>query len=114
MGSWSHSVAFRGEGYIELSREYMPRHHPHDEELVEFEISTKAGSGLLLWHGPSPMEVDPDDFFSVGINGEGKVELQWNFGTGTAKVTSMKSVNDGEKHKVSIVAVLSISLVLVC
>lgn len=79
----------------------MLRSGPYVTETVELEISTKAASGgLIFWHGPNPSEVDPDDFFSIGVNGEGKVELQWDYGSGVAKAISNSNVTDGEKHLV--------------
>ncbi|XP_035706486.1 basement membrane-specific heparan sulfate proteoglycan core protein isoform X3 [Folsomia candida] len=101
MGEWSQSVAFRGEGYIEINKSFMYRSGPYVPETVELEISTKASSGgLIFWHGPTPTEIDPDDFFSIAVNREGKVELQWDYGSGVAKAVSNSIVNDGEKHLV--------------
>jgi hypothetical protein len=102
MGEWSSSVAFRGEGYVEIDKSFMPRNSPFTQEIVEIEISTKAASGgLLFWQGPLPTELDPDDFFSIGINSEGKVELSWDYGSGIVKAVSNLVVNDGEKHLVN-------------
>lgn len=79
----------------------MYRSGPYVPETVELEISTKASSGgLIFWHGPTPTEIDPDDFFSIAVNREGKVELQWDYGSGVAKAVSNSIVNDGEKHLV--------------
>lgn len=78
----------------------MPRRGYNDPEKIELEITTKFASGILFWHGPTPSDIDPGHFFSIGINGEGKVEFQWDYGVGTAKVESNKAVNDGTKHLV--------------
>lgn len=101
---FSESVAFRGEGYLELSSNYLRTGHisnygGEDGEVIELEISTTSMRGLLLFHGQAPLE-EPADFLSVGIDEEGSIEFRWELGSGEAKVKSNHSVADGKRHKV--------------
>ncbi|CAG7838540.1 unnamed protein product [Allacma fusca] len=98
---FTESVAFRGEGYLELDRSLMPHTSPTEGEIITLEISTTTAHGLIMWHGQPPSEVDPDDYLAVGLN-EGRVELRFELGSGEAVVETKERIDDGKKHKVVI------------
>lgn len=98
---FSESVAFRGEGYLEISSSFLSHSNTVEEEIIEIEISTTSMRGLLFFHGQGPNE-EPEDFLSVGIDSEGKIEFRWELGSGEAKVRSNVSVADGKRHKVAL------------
>jgi len=97
---FTESVAFRGEGYLELSKELLPHIHAAEQEIIELEISTTASHGILFWHGQPPTEVAPmDDYLSVALN-DGKVEFRWELGSGPSNLVSEERVNNGSRQKV--------------
>jgi hypothetical protein len=96
---FTESVAFRGEGYIELDSELLPHDDADEEEIIQLEISTTSEYGLMFWHGQNPTDL-PSDYLSVGLQ-DGKVEFAWDLGGGEGKVVSEKMVNDDKKHLVS-------------
>lgn len=96
---FTESVAFRGEGYLELSNQLLPHLNPEEEEEIQLEISTKRKHGLLFYHGQPPTDLEPDDYMSVGLV-DGHVEFSFDLGDGTTTIVSKVTVDDGEKHKV--------------
>jgi len=96
---FSESVAFRGEGYVELSSDLLPHDNPNEEEIIQLEISTTSKYGLILWHGQNPTDLLPSDYISVGLS-EGRVEFTWDLGDGEGQVLSDEAVDDDKKHLV--------------
>jgi len=82
-----------------LSKDFIPHYRITDKEEIQFELTSSTGYGVLLWHGQTPVEVDPDDYMSIGFT-QGKLEFRWDLGSGAGNVISTHNVTDGKKHKV--------------
>ncbi|XP_078043481.1 basement membrane-specific heparan sulfate proteoglycan core protein-like isoform X2 [Augochlora pura] len=94
----SYDVAFRGDGWLELDRSVMT--HEEECEVLCFEISTNRSKGLIMWHGQTPNDLNPDHYMALAVV-DGYVEYQYNLGTGPVviRVTAQK-VDDGERHRI--------------
>lgn len=60
-----YDVKFHGDGWLELERSVMK--HDEDSEVIGFEISTNQTDGLIMWHGQTPNDLNPDDYIALGI-----------------------------------------------
>ncbi|XP_011864485.1 PREDICTED: basement membrane-specific heparan sulfate proteoglycan core protein isoform X4 [Vollenhovia emeryi] len=94
----TYDVAFRGDGWLELDRSVMT--HEEEREVLGLEISTNKSHGLIMWHGQTPNDLNPDDYIAVAVV-DGYVEYQYNLGSGPAviRVTAQR-VDDGERHRI--------------
>lgn len=61
----SFDVAFRGDGWLEVDRSIMM--HEEEKEVIGFEISTNKSSGVIMWHGQTPADLNPDDYISLAV-----------------------------------------------
>ncbi|XP_076631096.1 terribly reduced optic lobes isoform X1 [Colletes latitarsis] len=94
----TYDVAFTGDGWLELDRSVM--NHNEERELIGFEISTNKTRGLIMWHGQSPNDLNPDHYMALGVV-DGYVEYQYNLGTGPVKIrVTAQKVDDGERHRI--------------
>lgn len=48
---------FKGNGYLQFSRNLLPHTNDDEDETIALELSTNATDGLVFWHGQTP-EVD--------------------------------------------------------
>ncbi|XP_035741559.1 basement membrane-specific heparan sulfate proteoglycan core protein-like isoform X33 [Vespa mandarinia] len=94
----TYDIAFKGDGWLELERSVMT--HEEEREVLGFEISTNKTNGLIMWHGQTPNDLNPDDYISLAVV-DGYVEYQYNLGSGPAviRVTAQR-VDDGERHRI--------------
>ncbi|XP_039313933.1 basement membrane-specific heparan sulfate proteoglycan core protein isoform X8 [Solenopsis invicta] len=94
----TYDVAFRGDGWLELDRSVMM--HEEEREVLGLEISTNKSYGLIMWHGQTQNDLNPDDYIAVAVV-DGFVEYQYNLGSGPAviRVTAQR-VDDGERHRI--------------
>ncbi|XP_076237238.1 basement membrane-specific heparan sulfate proteoglycan core protein-like isoform X3 [Calliopsis andreniformis] len=94
----TYDVAFKGDGWLELDKSVMT--HDEDREVLGFEISTNKTKGLIMWHGQTPNDLNPDHYIALAVV-DGYVEYQYNLGTGPViiRVTAQK-VDDGERHRI--------------
>ncbi|XP_014607947.1 PREDICTED: basement membrane-specific heparan sulfate proteoglycan core protein isoform X7 [Polistes canadensis] len=94
----TYDIAFKGDGWLELERSVMT--HEEEREVLGFEISTNKTNGLIMWHGQTPNDFNPDDYISLAVV-DGYVEYQYNLGSGPAviRVTAQR-VDDGERHRI--------------
>ncbi|XP_076397846.1 terribly reduced optic lobes isoform X10 [Megachile rotundata] len=94
----TYDVAFRGDGWLELDRSVMT--HEEEREVLGFEISTNKTNGLIMWHGQTQNDLNPDHYMSLAVI-DGYVEYQYNLGAGPVviRVTAQK-VDDGERHRI--------------
>lgn len=83
-----------------MSSSFLSHSSGIEEEVIEIEISTTSMRGLLFFFGQAPNQ-EPEDFLSVGIDSEGRIEFRWDLGSGEGKIQSNVSVADGKKHKVN-------------
>ncbi|KAI4497448.1 hypothetical protein M0802_007459 [Mischocyttarus mexicanus] len=94
----TYDIAFKGDGWLELDKSVMT--HEEEREVFGFEISTNKTNGLIMWHGQTPNDLNPDDYISLAVV-DGYVEYQYNLGSGPAviRVTAQR-VDDGERHRI--------------
>ncbi|XP_015437458.1 PREDICTED: pikachurin-like [Dufourea novaeangliae] len=94
----AYDVAFKGDGWLELNRSVMT--HDEECEVLCFEISTNKSKGLIMWHGQTPNDLNPDHYMALAVV-DGYVEYQYNLGMGPVviRVTAQK-VDDGERHRI--------------
>ncbi|XP_026667400.1 basement membrane-specific heparan sulfate proteoglycan core protein-like [Ceratina calcarata] len=113
----SYDVTFKGDGWLELDKSVMT--HEEEREVLGFEISTNKTKGLIMWHGQTPNDLNPDHYMALAvIDGYDisiilrtctdliyyrfrYVEYQYNLGAGPVviRVTAQK-VDDGERHRI--------------
>ncbi|XP_078068970.1 laminin subunit alpha-2 isoform X6 [Mustelus asterias] len=66
--------------------------------IIEFEIQTKAESGLVFYMA----RINHADFATIQIK-DGMAHFSYDLGSGNASTAVQKKINDGEWHKVRIV-----------
>ncbi|XP_023290722.1 basement membrane-specific heparan sulfate proteoglycan core protein [Orussus abietinus] len=94
----SYDVAFKGDGWLELDRSVMP--HTEEREVLGFEISTNKSNGLIMWHGQTPNDLNPEDYIALAVV-DGYIEYQYNLGSGPAVIRVMaQRVDDGERYRI--------------
>ncbi|XP_034945971.1 basement membrane-specific heparan sulfate proteoglycan core protein isoform X4 [Chelonus insularis] len=94
----AYDVAFRGDGWLELTGSVMP--HNEQREVLCFEISTNKSNGLIMWHGQLPNERNYDDYIALAVV-DGYIEYQYDLGSGPAVIrVPTQRVDDGERHRI--------------
>ncbi|XP_024936745.1 basement membrane-specific heparan sulfate proteoglycan core protein [Cephus cinctus] len=94
----SYDVAFKGDGWLELDKSIMT--DEEEREVFGFEISTNKSNGLIMWHGQTPDDFNPDDYIALAVV-NGYVEYQYNLGSGPAVIrVAAQRVDDGQRHRI--------------
>ncbi|XP_044579347.1 basement membrane-specific heparan sulfate proteoglycan core protein isoform X6 [Cotesia glomerata] len=94
----AYDVSFRGDGWLELDHSVMT--HDEQSEVIGFEISTNKSNGLIMWHGQTPNNLNPDDYVALAVI-DGYIEYQYNLGSGPAVMrVPTQRVDDGERHRI--------------
>ncbi|XP_075211994.1 terribly reduced optic lobes isoform X4 [Lycorma delicatula] len=102
---FSTEVNFKGDGFVELSKNMLPHLNPDEEEVITVDFSTRNLSGIILWHGQDPDTDGRDqdgkyhDYLTLAVVG-GYLEMSWELGSGPALIRSQKRVDDGSSHTV--------------
>ncbi|XP_076315810.1 laminin subunit alpha-1-like [Tachypleus tridentatus] len=91
-------VRFRGAGYLEMKSQILEK-----ESNFSFTFQTKDENALLMlstFEG-SDEKQEENNYYSVAVV-NGKLETRLNAGKGEVLIQSIKSVNDGEYHTVTL------------
>uniref|UniRef100_A0A1B6EDX6 Basement membrane-specific heparan sulfate proteoglycan core protein n=1 Tax=Clastoptera arizonana TaxID=38151 RepID=A0A1B6EDX6_9HEMI len=96
-------ASFQGDGFVELSSEYLPHTTPDDEETIVVEFTTSYPDGLIFWHGQTPdIDGKGQDYLSLAVV-DGYLELSYELGSNPANIIiSEQRVDDGRKHNVTV------------
>lgn len=41
--------------------------HDEEREVLGFEISTNKTKGLIMWHGQTPNDLNPDQYMALAV-----------------------------------------------
>lgn len=93
IGLTTNGFRFNGDGYIILEK---GRFIPSRQASVTFKFKTYAKNGLMFLIGGGD-KGENTDFLSIEMHG-GKVLMQYDLGSGTAKMLTNEQYNDGKWH----------------